>query len=191
MVHVFTESFSQSVSEGFHEHDVVVVTAFLELRAHLVLLEPGRASEESNVIQLTTALRCYEVAHGHEAVLILVKLLAQGEEFGSKGLSILLVIHLNIVIFIGVTRIKSNDCSGFNFLVGDEILQHGLRSVEELLCFSAHSLVVEDFGVGSVRVLTVDLPGLKEGVPIYELCYFSQIVVQEHLSSQKAWPDDL
>lgn len=95
-------------------------------------------------------------------------MLPDGAELGSNLRWVSIVIDFDIIFGVRVARIESNDSSGLNQVVVNNVLEHLLGVIEELLGLLSDSLVVKDLWVSSVGVLTSDLPGLEEWVPIYE-----------------------
>jgi len=75
-------------------------------------------------------------------------------------------VHLNIVVVHLTSRVKSHYCAALNTLVVNQISEHHLSVVEKLLCLSTNGLVLENFRVAPVWVLTSDLPGHEERVPV-------------------------
>ena len=95
-------------------------------------------------------------------------------------------------MFIGVASVESNDCSCLNPIVLDDVLDHLLCIIEELLGFHTNSLIIEYLRIGSVWVLASDLPGLEERIPIDVGDQLGEVVgFVDFIGANYAWSDDL
>lgn len=77
-------------------------------------------------------------------------------------------IDLNVIMVDSVGRVEADNTSGFKPLILDNLLKHDLSIIEKFTSLLSHSLIVENLRVGTVRVLSSDLPALEEGIPIDE-----------------------
>mmetsp|Transcript_5095 Transcript_5095/g.8685 ORF Transcript_5095/g.8685 Transcript_5095/m.8685 type:complete len:342 (-) Transcript_5095:1343-2368(-) len=184
LVEDLCQGLSKAISESLRHHVVEVVARVDVLLAHLLLPESGRAGEKAQIVSLLRGFGSNEVAHGQEAVLVLVHLLPEGEELGLDG-PVSFINDLNVIFGVGVAGVEANDAPCVNELVVDHVSEHGLGLVEELLGLLAHGLVVEDLGVGLVGVLASDLPGVEEGIPVDVLDQLLEVVVLEDPSPGK------
>jgi len=123
--------------------------------------------------------------------LILIKLLSEHAELSSDCFSIILIIDFNVIILIGVTWIESYNGSGFHKFSIDNLLEHLLSFIIELLGLLSHSLVFEDLWVSSIGVLASDLPSLEEGVPIDVRNQGGNVVVHINLFAQEFWLNNI
>ena len=87
-------------------------------------------------------------------------------ELGNRLGLVLRAVDLDVVVINLVAGVEPNDGATLYELLVQQLLEHGLRVVEELLGLSTNGLVFEDLGVSSVGVLASDLPSLEEGVPV-------------------------
>jgi hypothetical protein len=105
--------------------------------------------------------------------------------------SIFLIIQLDVIIFISIAWIESNDGSSFNKISINYHLEHLFSFIIELLGLFSHSLVFEDLWVSSIGVFASDLPSLEEGVPIDVFNQGLKVVVLENSFTQELWLNDI
>ena len=102
---------------------------------------------------------------------------------------LILIIKQSHVIFLPwhhVSFIEANDSSTFNSAILNQIFEHDLSLIEKFLCFDTHSFIIEDFGVGAIRVLSSDLPSHEKWIPINILHHFFKIEIFEDSSTCKS-----
>jgi len=92
--------------------------------------------------------------------------LSESAPFALQSFLIVFIIDFNVIIFVGVTWVKGNQSSSFNSLLFDDIIEHGNSSIVKFFGLLTNGLIVEDFWVSSVWVLSSDLPGDEEWIPI-------------------------
>jgi hypothetical protein len=190
LVNLLSKSLCKSIGQGFHHHIVVVVAFFNVLFADFLLLESSRTSEESNIISLSTRLWSNEIAHGNEVVLVFVKLLSECAVSCFEGGAIVLVVNFNIIIIIRVARIEPNNGSSLYEVTVDDLFEHFLGSIIELLSLLTNIFVFEDLWVGPVGVLASDLPGLEEWIPVDVWKNLLKIIIFIDLGAEEGRLDD-
>jgi len=121
-----------------------------------------------------------------EAFLVSVFLLSEGEECFEWGFSFVVVgVDLDVFVVDTVGRVESNYAIGLNPPLLNDLIQHLLCIVKQLLCFFSHCLVLKDLRVASIWVLSSQLPCLEEWVPINIRDQLPQWVVLEYFSANE------
>ena len=75
-------------------------------------------------------------------------------------------LEFDVIVVNSVGRVEADHTSCLKPLVLDDFLKHNLSIFEQLAGLLTDRLVIEDFRVGTVRVLPSDLPALEEGIPV-------------------------
>mmetsp|Transcript_23177 Transcript_23177/g.58437 ORF Transcript_23177/g.58437 Transcript_23177/m.58437 type:complete len:525 (-) Transcript_23177:2389-3963(-) len=158
-------------------HDVaVIVTLGLEVRGDRIQAE-ACIGEGTDVVLLAALRRRDEVSH-REVLLLVISLclLAQAIE-RARGLRTGLILENLDVLTDRVGRVQANDALQAQLLVVNEVLQHCLSLLKELLGLHADIGVVENLRVAAVGVPATQLPDLEEGVPVNVREYLLQRVI--------------
>lgn len=100
--------------------------------------------------------------------MVFVNLLTDCTELGLESLSVVLIVHLDVIVLVSVARVEADDAASLNQFVINNVLQHFLGIIEKLLGLLADSLVLEDLGISPVWILTTNLPSLEEWIPVNE-----------------------
>ena len=190
LVNLLSKSLCKSIGQGFDHHVVVVIAFFNVFLAYLLLLESCRTSKETNVVGLSAGLWSNEITHGNEVVLVFVKLLSEGAISSFEGGTIVLVVDFNIIIIIRVARIEPNNGSSFYEVTVNNLFEHLLGSIIELLGLLSNIFVFEDLWVGPVGILASDLPGLEEWIPVDVWKNLFKIIILVDLGAEEGWLDD-
>lgn len=99
--------------------------------------------------------------------MVSVFLLSEGEESFEWGLSLVVIrVDLDVFVVDTVGGVESNYAISFNPSLFNDLIEHLLCVVKQLLGLFSDCLVFEYLGVSSVWVLSSQLPGLEEGVPV-------------------------
>ena len=115
-------------------------------------------------------------------LIITLSLLSQRSKMPNH--CIRLIIQLNI-ISNRVTSPKPNRSRRSNFLILQQISQHNLRLIKQLLRLLPNSRIIKQFRVSSIRIFPSELPRLEEWIPRNEISSLFQIVIFKVLDSKE------
>mmetsp|Transcript_2679 Transcript_2679/g.6394 ORF Transcript_2679/g.6394 Transcript_2679/m.6394 type:complete len:486 (+) Transcript_2679:349-1806(+) len=186
LVQALSKGLGEAVGEGLrHDLVVVVVSLFVRLDDRLQT-QPSSDSEHADVVLESGLLGRDKVGEClvRDVIHVNLRLLAQRAQ-GCDDLAVVIV-QFNVVPDSS-RRPEPEHGVGLELVVGDEVLEHGLRLVEGDLRLGAHVGVVEDLGVAAVRVLAAELPDSEERSPVNEGHELLERVVLDCLCAREGW----
>ena len=174
LVQALGEGLGEAIGDGLEQDRRVVVVVGLEGHDPVLGTDPARDGEAPDVVGQPRRLGRHEIGQRpiRYAVAVL-SLLPQRADGGDDLRTGLIGIHLDVV----ADRIggeEPDDTVGGEPFVGDDLLEHHLRIVEQLARGLTHARGVEDIGVAPL-----DLPGREEGCPVDVVAQVLEGVVEE------------
>ena len=176
------EGFGQAVGERL-DHDLgIIVIGALEPPRHILLADAGGHGEAAEIIREPRLFRRDEVGQREigTGAAVARHLLTQRVQRGEPLLARIVGIKLDVVADAVGGPEADHGVGGQPFL-GDQLLQHGLRVVEERPRGLAIFVVLEDAGIGALQ-----LPGMEERRPVDIAGELGEIVALEAACAEKA-----
>ena len=175
------EGLGQTVGERL-DHDLgIIVVGALEAPRHVLLADARGDGEAADIIGEAGLLRRHEIGEREIGARCLARhLLAQRMQRRDLGLARFVGIDLDVVAD-AVRRPEADDAVGGQPFLGDELLQHGFRVVEEMARGLAIFVVVEDAGIRALQ-----LPGLEERRPVDIAGKLGEVVGLERARAEEA-----
>mmetsp|Transcript_48669 Transcript_48669/g.115645 ORF Transcript_48669/g.115645 Transcript_48669/m.115645 type:complete len:443 (-) Transcript_48669:1844-3172(-) len=184
----------QQLCEGLHKaicqclaQDLGVIIVLLLVHLHQLLCSEAGHSEHTHVVLLST--RGHIVRLGSLLTAIAeVGLLSEHAEAASHLCSAFVLEDFDIfAILTSVGCVQAHHTLQGHGLLLNDLCDHLLRIVVELLSLCAHLLILEDLGVALVRVPSTELPSLEEWVPIDEWNHIGDRVLVQHGCAHHLW----